>query len=715
MPVITHNLMSQFANRQLNITSNNKLKSLEKLSSGYRINRAGDDAAGLAISEKMRWQIRGLDRASRNIEDGKSLLNVADGALTEVHRMLQRMNELTIQAANDTNTYADRSAIQQEINQLLQAIEKVNTDTRFNTQPVFGGGLISGGGSVAPPTGPIDPINDVTLSLPQGIDVAINASNINRLLHKNADGSYELEDGHTYTFANIPPTATFHISSGATVTIKDSSLEDCGIVCDNATLYISNVSVTNRLSDFRPGYGYGYNGAPVTCYGNTTINFLGKNYLQGGEYFPLNYSDNDWNCYAGIQVERGNNLTLNGNGTLTAVGGMGWNAPSGSTGSGRIGTTGSAGIGSSASGTQAPEPSGNITIHSGYIHAAGENRAAGIGGACGGDMNDPKGSVNGNIYIDGGSVYAWADQGTGIGAGSYCPGETPGTISISGGTVEAVGGVHCAAIGGGLDGNGADVTISGGTVLAKGGKFGAGIGSGCCYHAKAVQTTSGNITISGGNVTAIAGIGDTYNHVPSAIGQGGYFSLPDATVEENWFRGFGKLTVDGVTEDMYIEGRSQIDHQADGDHYIYTYQGKQVPPVDTQSNKGLWWIQMGATEGNGIFISTGSISRQDLGLDDLEVYSHQKAGFAVTKVQNAIDKVSDIRSHIGAQFNRLEHGVLIDDDTAENTQAAESRIRDTDMASELVDQSIHSILQQAGESMLAQANQISNEVLKLLQ
>lgn len=226
MPAITHNLLSQFTNRQLNITGNNKSKSSEKLSSGFRINRASDDAAGLAISEKMRWQVRGLNRASQNIQDGMSLLNVAEGALVEVHSMLQRMNELTIQAANDSNTYSDRSAIQREINQLLQAIEKVKTDTHFNTQPVFDGGTISGSGSVSGggTVPPADPINDVTLSLPQGIDVAVNASNIDLLLHKNADGSYELEDGHTYTLASDITMTTFHVSSGATTAIKDSTL-----------------------------------------------------------------------------------------------------------------------------------------------------------------------------------------------------------------------------------------------------------------------------------------------------------------------------------------------------------------------------------------------------------------------------------------------------------------------------------------------------------
>ena len=114
--VVQHNLTAMNANRQLGITTGAQAKSSEKLSSGYKINRAGDDAAGLTISEKMRSQVRGLNKASDNAQDGISLIQVAEGALNETHSILQRMNELATQAANDTNTTADRTAIQQEIN-----------------------------------------------------------------------------------------------------------------------------------------------------------------------------------------------------------------------------------------------------------------------------------------------------------------------------------------------------------------------------------------------------------------------------------------------------------------------------------------------------------------------------------------------------------------------------------------------------------------------
>ncbi len=130
--VVQHNMQAVNANRMLNITTGAQSKSTEKLSSGYRINRAADDAAGLAISEKMRKQLRGLDQASTNAEDGVSAVQTAEGALNEVQSMLQRMNELSVQAANGTNSDSDRDAIQSEIDQLTTEIDRVAETTKFN-------------------------------------------------------------------------------------------------------------------------------------------------------------------------------------------------------------------------------------------------------------------------------------------------------------------------------------------------------------------------------------------------------------------------------------------------------------------------------------------------------------------------------------------------------------------------------------------------------
>ena len=130
--IVQHNITAMNANRMLGLTTGSLSKSTEKLSSGYRINRAADDAAGLTISEKMRKQIRGLDQASTNAEDGVSSVQTAEGALTEVHSMLQRMNELAVQASNGTNSTSDRQAIQDEIDQLNTEIDRVSETTKFN-------------------------------------------------------------------------------------------------------------------------------------------------------------------------------------------------------------------------------------------------------------------------------------------------------------------------------------------------------------------------------------------------------------------------------------------------------------------------------------------------------------------------------------------------------------------------------------------------------
>ena len=130
--VVQHNMQAMNANRMLNVTTKSQAKATEKLSSGYKINRAADDAAGLSISEKMRKQIKGLDQASSNAQDGISAVQTAEGALTEVHSMLQRMNELAVQAANGTNSASDREAIQNEISQLTTEIDRVAETTKFN-------------------------------------------------------------------------------------------------------------------------------------------------------------------------------------------------------------------------------------------------------------------------------------------------------------------------------------------------------------------------------------------------------------------------------------------------------------------------------------------------------------------------------------------------------------------------------------------------------
>ncbi|MEA0554055.1 flagellin [Lysinibacillus irui] len=142
---IQHNISALNTHRNLTFNNTQASKNLEKLSSGYKVNRAGDDAAGLAISEKMRGQIRGLDMATKNAQDSISLIQTAEGALNETHAILQRMRELAVQSSNDTNVTSDRKALQEEVNALSEEITRIAKNTEFNTQTLLSGGLSTNG------------------------------------------------------------------------------------------------------------------------------------------------------------------------------------------------------------------------------------------------------------------------------------------------------------------------------------------------------------------------------------------------------------------------------------------------------------------------------------------------------------------------------------------------------------------------------------------
>ena len=198
--IINHNMNAMNANRNMGINNNATAKSMEKLSSGLRINRAGDDAAGLAISEKMRGQIRGLDQASRNSEDGISLIQTAEGALNETHSILQRMRELSVQSANDTNVAVDRDAIQEEMSALTKEIDRIAKDTEFNTQNLldgsFSGKLQIGANGGQDMDISIDAMDANSLGLTGGVTSKVgNSIDVSQKDGKLADGTYTVAKG----------------------------------------------------------------------------------------------------------------------------------------------------------------------------------------------------------------------------------------------------------------------------------------------------------------------------------------------------------------------------------------------------------------------------------------------------------------------------------------------------------------------------------------
>lgn len=175
--VVQHNLTAMNSSRMLNITTSTQAKSTEKLSSGYKINRAADDAAGLAISEKMRRQIRGLTQASSNAQDGISCVQTAEGALTEVHDMLQRMNELAVKAANGTQTSADRGYINQEVQALVSEIDRVASTTTFNEQNLLDGSFKKVGLQVGAESNQLITLDIAAMSA-KGLKLTGDAANI---------------------------------------------------------------------------------------------------------------------------------------------------------------------------------------------------------------------------------------------------------------------------------------------------------------------------------------------------------------------------------------------------------------------------------------------------------------------------------------------------------------------------------------------------------
>ena len=262
--VVQHNMQAANANRMLNVTTGQQAKSTEKLSSGYRINRAADDAAGLTISEKMRKQIKGLDRASTNAEDGVSAVQTAEGALTEVHSMLQRMNELATQSANGTNSNTDRKAIQDEIDQLTTEIDRVSETTKFNETYLLKGDGADKAHNVNAHDAGIDGVTltdkgdtvEVTLKeLKAGDKISIAGKNYTigatvdqakKLYDGIANGNKITVDGTTYELADATDAAKGQISKNDLDGLIDKGTT---VEYGNKKAYVINDTVTTGIDD----------------------------------------------------------------------------------------------------------------------------------------------------------------------------------------------------------------------------------------------------------------------------------------------------------------------------------------------------------------------------------------------------------------------------------------------------------------------------------
>lgn len=590
MQVVAHNMLAQFTSRQLNITSKDKEKKSEKLSSGYRINRSADDAAGLSISEKMRWQIRGLGKASNNIEDGISLLQVADGALNEVHGILQRTRELSVQAANDTNTAQDREAIQKEVDKLLLEIDRIGNDTEFNTRKIFKGGYTQFVDENGKPIAISKvPVADLNLGGPNLMNYPFTENSsgqrLNLSVSTNDKYSIQAEWGLVYSQGG-----TSH--SNVRLTYEDDSGNDVSRSCRLENMSISDVSIS---SDGK------------TCERTFNYRLSDEVSIQIKQKITVGTNDGSKQYY---DIQH----TIINNGTKDL---------------------------------KSAELLFNVDT------AYNDN-----------DMCE-------EYFIDGSKVDKFC---------MYSDNQDYKTQSAD------IKGMNQ------FTGNGFSI-IDSEDALSFSEKI---------YW----ETSNGPETVLIGSWPENTGSWGYYDHLAQHLGgttedKDLAFSIiwnsKTLSANSSYTAGALHYGIHSAKDDTNLKGVNIKYSQNDKIH---------VDQLDL-------WIQSSALEGAGQFITIGEMNSSVLGMKGIDVSSYESASDSITTVDKAIGIISKQRTDIGAQTNRLEHSKLIDDNTRENTQAAESRLRDSDLADEMVEYSKNSILEQAAQSMLAQANQSSQSVLSL--
>ena len=592
--VVQHNMQAMNANRMLGITAGSQAKSTEKLSSGYKINRAADDAAGLTISEKMRKQIRGLDRAATNAEDGVSAVQTAEGALTEVHDMLQRMNELATQAANGTNSESDRQAIQAEIDQLVTEIDRVAETTKFNETY-----LLKGDGTKGTKT-----LN--------AHDAGLKGS-----LADAAD-----DKGKAVFTADA-------LSVGSKVSIGGTEYTIVG---------------SSKADDYQS----------IKEYSNTE----GDKLIQNGVAYTYDTTDSKWKDADGNEttMRDGDTIVTDGK-TKTVVGNANTaldTAPN--TISWAAGDT--------------VEADGKT-----YTYYAANTTGNSVAGFY---ENTPANNAAAADYtVAGGEEYTIAATGK---TGTV---PSPNGIATIDGIQEKI------------------KTLSAGDTVKIGSKLASdGTITGDEYTV-GVTTKEDGTAYTADDIAELVKEGMYVND-----GTNTYYSLPSAServTEISLNEAYDKMAEAlKAASDIGADETTLSEVKNNGDGTFEITKGKVA--VDNGLSFNLH-VGADADMTNKINVNIDSMSAAGLGIKGIN---------AIDAISDAIATVSSQRSALGAVQNRLEHTIANLDNVVENTTSAESRIRDTDMAEEMVNYSKNSILQQAGQSMLAQANQANQGVLSLL-
>ena len=604
--VVQHNLTAMNSQRQLGITTGAQAKSTEKLSSGYKINRAADDAAGLSISEKMRRQIRGLTQASSNAEDGISSVQTAEGALNEVHDMLQRMDELATKAANGTQSEDDRQNIQDEIDQLLTEIDRVSETTKFNETYLLKGDE-----------------NGATKSINmKGHDAGLNGE-----LTKITDDKYTFKAGALSIGDQVK-------IGGTEYTIAEQSSVKA-VMADGGKLYkadgtIDNTSYPSVQEALDANVYKSVKGKTDTTTSDATLTVTdGKVKLEAASADKTFYTVTD-----GKQGKVGVNEAIN---VKVKAGNELYSA----------GVKGAIGA-------------GNILNPDGvyYKASATQTLTASANGA-----NTVDSSMAGKQLIDTntGDIYTLAagdDLTTKLGSswGTTDPGNTM-TLASNYKVIEAA--------------TDTEMELSLSTT-------------------KTFTEIEGDAKATATDLEMAAGKEITKTDAYKLMGE----ELKVAN----------QIGVDDPSS-------VSIDSDGKGNFTINTGTTKVARALSFNLHVGA-----DADMNNKISVDIETMNTSYLGLKGLNVKDEtgKAATYAIDSIEDAIKKVSEQRSALGAVQNRLEHTIKNVDNVVENTTAAESQIRDTDMAAEMVRYSNNNILAQAGQSMLAQANQSNQGVLSIL-
>ncbi len=643
---IQHNIMAMNAYRNYTNNVSAMQRNLEKLSSGYKINRAGDDAAGLAISEKMRAQITGLQTAQKNAKDGISLVQTAEGAMTEIHDMLNRMVELASQSANGTyDNDVDRAQMQKEMDQLRSEVNRIADSSNFNGIKLLDGSL-AGSGSVASTN-----IGNEALTI-SGTDRMLQAVYDPKGGKKPYEvaGSQTILDKGTATTVTTKTKVTFDFNGLSGTVNGTSSTTDANTV--EIKVKLADTTVTIKFTSGTAADSA--NPATAVTISAASIAEQVLNVLKGS-------TDGGATAGTGTEIE---------------IGGKTW----------------------SLNATNTTATGGKLTLEMKddptKMDETAANMTAGIEGV--------KSTVGSNDSDKAGGLNNSATVGTKVDVGKF-PGSAPRAntvFEIKKGDLQ----------------DGTKIKLGDKEVILA-------IGADSKYKTNTGGATLVDLTdFDRGDVDLDVAL----SRINGAFA--GATTDSKATKADGTPAGNTTFTV-GVNKDGNLKGLTVQRSDTTVTDPVYTTKEKlaaifsiTVPPMDTTANSadsasGGLMLQIGDTADsfNQLRVNISDMHCSALGIDGISIRDQESAAAAITAIKTAINTVSDVRGTLGATQNRLDHTINNLSVMTENIQDAESTIRDVDVAEEMMAYTKNNILIQSAQAMLAQANQVPQGVLQLLQ